>query len=46
GVDILEGPEGAVVLEVNASPGWQGIKRATGRDYAKMIVEYGVSQVE
>lgn len=46
GVDILEGPEGPVVLEVNASPGWQGIKRATGRDYAKMIVEYGVSQVE
>ncbi|MBN2334819.1 RimK family alpha-L-glutamate ligase [Candidatus Bathyarchaeota archaeon] len=46
GVDIMEGPDGPVVLEVNASPGWQGIKSATGKDYAKLIVEYGVEQVE
>ncbi|MCW4049454.1 MAG: RimK family alpha-L-glutamate ligase, partial [Candidatus Bathyarchaeota archaeon] len=46
GVDIMESPNGPVVLEMNASPGWQGIKKATGLDYAKMIVEYGVEQVK
>ncbi len=46
GVDLLESPEGPIVLEVNASPGWQGLKRATGKDVAELIVEYGVKQVE
>lgn len=40
GVDILEGPEGPVILEVNASPGWQGFKEATGIDVADKIVSY------
>ena len=46
GVDILESPEGPVVLEMNASPGWQGLKKATGKDVAEVIVRYGVEQVE
>ncbi len=46
GVDILESPEGPIVLEVNASPGWQGLKGATGKEVADLIVEYGVKQVE
>ena len=46
GIDIIEAPEGPVVLEVNAAPGWQGLNKATGKDVAKLIVEYGVSQVE
>jgi len=46
GVDILESPEGPVVLEVNASPGWQGLKKAVNKDIAKLVVEYGVEQVE
>jgi ribosomal protein S6--L-glutamate ligase len=46
GVDILESPTGPVVLEVNAAPGWQGLKEATEKEIAKLIVEYGVSQVE
>jgi ribosomal protein S6--L-glutamate ligase len=46
GVDLLESPEGPIVLEVNASPGWQGIKSATGKDFAKMIVEYGIEQAK
>ena len=46
GVDILESPEGPIVLEVNASPGWQGLKKATGKDVAEIIVRYGVEQVE
>lgn len=46
GVDIIESPDGPVVLEVNAAPGWQGLNEATGKDVAKLVVEYGVSQVE
>jgi RimK family alpha-L-glutamate ligase len=46
GVDILKSPDGPLILEVNAAPGWQGLKEATGKDIAKMITEYGVSQVE
>ena len=46
GVDILESPEGPIVLEVNASPGWQGLKKVTGKDVAEIIVRYGVAQVE
>ena len=46
GVDIIESPEGPVVLEVNAAPGWQGLNEATGKDVASLVVEYGVSQVE
>jgi ribosomal protein S6--L-glutamate ligase len=46
GIDLLEGPDGPVVLEVNASPGWQGIKSATGKDFAEMIIEYGEEQCE
>ena len=46
GVDLLESPEGPIVLEVNASPGWQGIKSATGKDFAQMIVEYGIEKAK
>ncbi|MFP3951018.1 MAG: RimK family alpha-L-glutamate ligase [Candidatus Bathyarchaeia archaeon] len=40
GVDILEGPDGPVILEVNASPGWQGFKEATGINVAEKIVTH------
>ena len=46
GVDIIESSNGPLVLEVNASPGWQGLKEATSKEIARLIVEYGVSQVE
>jgi ribosomal protein S6--L-glutamate ligase len=46
GVDILESPDGPIVLEVNAAPGWQGLNKATGKDIAKIVTEYGVSQIE
>jgi ribosomal protein S6--L-glutamate ligase len=38
GVDILLARRGPLVLEVNASPGLEGIERATGRDLAREIV--------
>jgi len=39
GVDLLDTAAGPVVLEVNASPGLQGIERATGVDAAGAIVD-------
>jgi ribosomal protein S6--L-glutamate ligase len=44
GVDIIEGPNGPIILEVNAAPGWQGLKMATGKDIAELIVQHGVEQ--
>lgn len=40
GVDILESDRGPLVLEVNASPGLEGIEKVTGKDIAGKIVAY------
>ncbi len=40
GVDILRSNHGPVVVEVNSSPGLEGIEAATGKDVAGMIIEY------
>ncbi len=40
GVDILRANHGPVVLEVNSSPGLQGIESTTGVDVAGKIIEY------
>jgi ribosomal protein S6--L-glutamate ligase len=37
GVDILQSEKGPLVLEVNSSPGLEGIEKATGVDIAGMI---------
>lgn len=40
GVDLLRSNHGPVVMEVNSSPGLEGIENATGKDIAGMIIEY------
>jgi len=40
GVDILQSDEGPMLLEVNSSPGLQGIEKATGKDIAAEIIRY------
>lgn len=40
GVDILRSNHGPVVMEVNSSPGLEGIEIATGKDVAKMVYDY------
>lgn len=40
GVDLLRSNHGPVVLEVNSSPGLEGIERATGKDVANMIIQF------
>ncbi len=40
GVDILRSNHGPVVMEVNSSPGLEGIEAASGKDVAGLIVEF------
>ena len=40
GVDLLRSSRGPVVMEVNSSPGLEGIEKATQRDVAGMIIEF------
>ena len=40
GVDLLRSNHGPVVLEVNSSPGLQGIESATGKDVAGLIIQF------
>ena len=40
GVDIIRSAHGPLVLEVNSSPGLEGIEKATGKDVAGAIIEY------
>lgn len=46
GVDILEGNEGPIVMEVNSSPGLEGIEQATGVDIADTIIAYLEEEVQ
>lgn len=45
GVDMLESDLGPMVMEVNSSPGLEGIEGATGLDIAGAIVDYIANQV-
>jgi ribosomal protein S6--L-glutamate ligase len=40
GVDIIRGKRGPLVLEVNSSPGLEGIEKSTGKDVASLIVDF------
>jgi len=42
GVDMLESNEGPKVLEVNSSPGFKGLEKATGTDIAGLIIEHAL----
>lgn len=46
GVDILESNEGPKIMEVNSSPGLEGIEGATGVDVATEIIQFLGEQVE
>jgi len=46
GVDMLEGRDGPQVIEVNSSPGLEGIETCTGLDVAGAIIEYIAAQVD
>mgnify|MGYP003626740634 FL=1 len=46
GVDLLQSERGPLILEVNSSPGLEGIEKSTGKDVADSIIKYVTSSVE
>jgi ribosomal protein S6--L-glutamate ligase len=45
GVDMLESTDGPKVMELNSSPGFEGLEKATGKDIAGAIVSHALSRV-
>ncbi|MFQ6081610.1 MAG: hypothetical protein ACE5OW_08085, partial [Candidatus Bathyarchaeia archaeon] len=45
GVDILEGPEGPVIVELNSQPGWRGLQSVTAINIADEIIRYVLSEL-
>ncbi|HXH29087.1 MAG TPA: RimK family alpha-L-glutamate ligase, partial [Candidatus Polarisedimenticolia bacterium] len=43
GVDMLESGAGPKVVEVNSSPGFEGLERCSGQDVAGAVIDYAVS---
>ena len=46
GVDMLEGKTGPQIMEVNSSPGLEGIEKCTGMDIAGAVIDYIAAQVD
>lgn len=46
GVDMLQSERGPLILEVNSSPGLEGIEKTTGKDIAGAVARYVISQAE
>jgi len=46
GVDMLRSERGPLVLEVNSSPGFEGVERVTGVDVADQIIAFVEKQIE
>ncbi len=46
GVDMLEGKDGPQVMEVNSSPGLEGIEKCTELDVAGAVIDYIAAQVD
>ena len=45
GVDLMEGPNGAVVLEINSQPGWRGLQSVSNVNIADQIINYVLSEL-
>jgi ribosomal protein S6--L-glutamate ligase len=46
GVDIIRSARGPLVLEINSSPGLEGIEGVSHKDIAGLIIEYIEKQIE
>ena len=46
GVDILEGPNGPVIVDVNSQPGWKGLQMVTKVNVAAEIVNFIISELK
>jgi RimK family alpha-L-glutamate ligase len=45
GVDIIEGPDGPVLIELNSQPGWRGLQSVTKINIADEIISYILSEL-
>lgn len=46
GVDILEGPDGPVVIELNSQPGWRGLQSVASVNIGEEIARHVVSSLK
>jgi RimK family alpha-L-glutamate ligase len=46
GVDILEGPDGPKICDVNSQPGWKGLQVVTKVNIAEEIVNFMLSELK
>lgn len=46
GVDILEGPDGPKICDVNSQPGWKGLQVVTRVNVAEEIVKFMLSELK
>lgn len=46
GVDMLEGRDGPRLMEINSSPGFEGLEGATGQDIAGAIIDHALAYAE
>jgi RimK family alpha-L-glutamate ligase len=46
GVDILEGPQGPCIVDVNSQPGWKGLQVVAKVNIADEIVKYVLSEIK
>ncbi|MGD6933993.1 MAG: RimK family alpha-L-glutamate ligase [Candidatus Bathyarchaeia archaeon] len=46
GVDILEGPEGPRIVDVNSQPGWKGLQVVTDVNIAEEIVNFVLNELK
>jgi len=46
GVDILEGPNGPMIVDVNSQPGWKGLQMVTKVNVAEEIVTFILSELK
>jgi RimK family alpha-L-glutamate ligase len=46
GVDILEGPNGPVIVDVNSQPGWKGLQMVTKINIAEEIVGFIIAELK
>jgi glutathione synthase/RimK-type ligase-like ATP-grasp enzyme len=46
GVDILEGPNGPCIVDVNSQPGWKGLQQVAKVNIAEKIVEFVLKEIK
>ena len=46
GVDIIEGPDGPLIIELNSQPGWRGLQSVTKIKIADEIINYILSELK